>query len=163
MCFDGTSHYASFPPRCWWEIRDFVSRAFSFCWCAGSLQGLWYDWASCAFQVTSSSVKQCLVVQVSTINHLSPARDATPVLLCPTLALVTLAIGSACRQLVTNCPSTQLMTHEVRELSRNLVWYGLSLTRHWCNTSCMASSFSRGVRSDVHPTSPSSRKVMSHP
>ena len=49
----------------------------------------------------------------------SPVRDATAVCSCSTLALVTLAVGSACPQLVKSCPSMQLMTHEVRELSGN--------------------------------------------
>ena len=43
------------------------------------------------------------------------SHGATFVLWCSTLALVTLAIAFACRQLVKNCPSTQLMTHEVHE------------------------------------------------
>ena len=38
------------------------------------------------------------------------------------------SIAFACRQLVKNCPSTKLMTHEVRELSQSLVWSGVSLT-----------------------------------
>ena len=51
---------------------------------------------------------------------LPPGDDATFVSLYPTLVLVTLATVFACPQLVKNCPSTQLMTHEVSELSEKL-------------------------------------------
>ena len=71
---------------------------------------------------------------------LSPVRGATSVFLCRTLALVTLAFGSACPQLVKNCPSIQLMIHE-------------ELTHHKCNESCISvvRSLGRRVSSDVHP------------
>ena len=58
---------------------------------------------------------------------LSQVHGATSVLTCPTLGLETLAVVFACPQLIKNCPSTQLITHE-GELSPNLVWSGLSLT-----------------------------------
>ena len=45
--------------------------AFRFCRCVGSLQGLWYGWVNCAFQVTSSSVQQRLFFQVPAFNHFS--------------------------------------------------------------------------------------------
>ena len=44
----------------------------------------------------------CVDVQ----SLLSPVRDATSVLSCPTMVLVTLAIVFACLQLVKNCPGT---------------------------------------------------------
>ena len=64
-CFDATSHPASFTPRCWSEMSDFMSNAFRFCRCVVSLQGLWHSWVNCTFEVTSSSVQQCLFVQRS--------------------------------------------------------------------------------------------------
>ena len=69
-------------------------------------------------------LRSCVDVQ----SLLSQVHGATFVLLYPTLALVSLATAFACRQLVKNCPSTHLMTHNVRELSQSLVWSGLSLT-----------------------------------
>ena len=51
---------------------------------------------------------------------LSPADDAKFVFLYPTLVLITLATVFACPQLVKNCPSAQMMTHQVRELSEKL-------------------------------------------
>ena len=35
MCFDATSQRTNIAPRCWWEMRDFVSCAFRFCRCVG--------------------------------------------------------------------------------------------------------------------------------
>ena len=89
---------------------------------------------------------------------LSQVHGATFVLLC-TLVFVTRANVFACPQLVKNCPSTQLRTHEVRDLSRSLVWSGLSVTEffrwpihHWCNKSCIsiAGSVSHRVSCGVH-------------
>ena len=141
-----------FPPRSW-EERDFLRSAYS----VGSLEGLWCGWVSCAFHVTSSVQQR--FVEVSTFNHffLSQMHGATFELLFPILVLVTLATAVACPQLVKNCPSIQLMTHEVRELSRSLVWSDLSLIASGNpsttgNKSCIsiASSFSRRVSFGVH-------------
>ena len=126
-CCVATSQCASFTPRCWWEMRDFVSCDFRFCWCVGSLQGLWYGWVNCTFQgrrrrSSNASPSKCRRSIASQVH------GATFVLLCSALVLVTRAIALARRQLVKNCPSTQLMTHEARELSQSLVWSGLSWT-----------------------------------
>ena len=47
--------------------------------------------------------------------------------LCHTLVLVTHTIPFACRQLMKNCPRTQLLTHEVRKLCHGVVRSGLIL------------------------------------
>ena len=123
----GLSSRSNGAPRCWWEMCDFTSNAFRFCRCVGSLQGLWYGWVNCTFQgrrrrssnASPSTCRRSIASQV---------HGATFVLLCPTLVLATHAIALACRQLVRNCPSTQLMAHEARKLSQSLVWSGLSWT-----------------------------------
>ena len=124
-CFNATSQYASFTPRCWWEMRDFVSNAFRFCRCVGSLQVLWHGRVNCAFQVTPSLAQQSPFVQKSRFNHFFHKYTAPHLYLCVPLEFAT---ACACHQLVQNCSNTQLITHEVREMSESLVWSGLSLT-----------------------------------
>ena len=86
---------------------------------------------SCTFQVTSSSVQQCLLfVQVLAFNRfLSQVHGATFVLLCPTLVLVTPAIAFACRQLVKNMSKySDDDPRGARAVSKLGVVRGLSLT-----------------------------------
>ena len=127
-----------------------MSQAIKFCPCVGHLQGLWYGWVNCTFPGH-------VVVGPAMLHRFSlKYTAATFELLRPTLVLVTHAIAFACRQLVKNCPSTQLMTHEVRELSQSLEWSGLSLTATLQRAHpplvqrILPRSFNRRVSSGVH-------------
>ena len=142
------SKYASIAPRCWWKMRDFLSvRSGS----VGALGSFVLPLVHRTLQVTSSSVQQGLFFRVSTFNHLSLSLSyATP---CHILALVTLANGSARAQQEKNCPSIQLIIHEVRH-----VWTLVVMARELDDGSAGHSHASCSVHpkrtdSSQHPTS----------